>query len=151
MLRTIHVSPGARRSARHQVELPCEVIGRHDEIPRLMWATDLSDRGIWLQTTRPLDIGEELVVCFRPAAWWRRGEVVAFGEVARASGGRRVGDDTGGMGVALLDLTTDERFALRSWLRPRAFVEPQRRATARERRRGLRCLPPLHPFAARLD
>jgi hypothetical protein len=157
------VSSLARRSPRHTVELACEVVTRDVDEPLLLWATDLSPEGVWLETGQPIvDCGSELVVCLRPLVWWQARELIVFGEVARVSQGRRDQDVGGGVGVAFMDLTAGERFALRAWLRPRPERRPSRRGGPHLRNHDLRShvcatveLPgPLysaHPFASRVS
>jgi len=122
-----HSQRRARRAIRHTVDMPCEVISPRDDEPQLLWATDMSAHGAWLETLGPLDLGEQLVLCFRPGVWWRAREIQVFAEVARTSPGLRVGDDLPGVGLDFLDLTQRERWALRCWLRPRPEPEPHRR------------------------
>jgi hypothetical protein len=142
-------SPGWRRASRHTVELPCEVITSNDDEPVLVWATDMSVEGLWLETSRSLELKEELVVCFKPTVWWHARELVLFGEVARVSPGLRHGDGGPGVGVCFTDLERGERFALMSWLRPRPELPARRRAPARPRTFEERFS--SHPFAARLS
>ena len=124
---------------RHGVDIPCEVIGERDDAPRLMWATDMSAGGAWLDS-------RELAV-----VWWRAREIQVFAEVVRVSQGQRGPDDVRGAGVRFLDLTGAQRWALRCWLRPRPQALAHRRRWPK--------LPDLspalaamvnHPFAARL-
>jgi hypothetical protein len=151
VLNSIHTSSVARRHARHMVELPCDIITQRSDEPHLMWATDLSAGGMWLESTAPLVPGDELVVCFRPSVWWRMREITVFAEVARASHGHRGEDDVVGMGLSFLDLERHEKWALRCWLRPRPFRAAKRRLPAPAQRELE--LPPLfgHPFASRVS
>jgi hypothetical protein len=127
----IRTQSTTRRSPRHDVELPCEVITQSCDEPLLRWASDMSADGAWFDTMCPLSIGEELVVCFKPGIWWRAEEITVFGEVTRISRGLRGGDDGPGMGLAFIDLTRHERFSLRKWLRPRPTIAPRRRVPGR--------------------
>jgi hypothetical protein len=147
---SLHDQSSPRQAARHSVELPCEVITPDHDAPALMWASDMSAGGLWLQTSEPLPLGSELVVCLRPAVWWRARELMVFAEVARLSRGRRELDDGPGMGIEFTDLTQPERWMLRRWLRPRPFIAARRRVQAR---RVPTPLPPFadHPFASRLS
>ena len=142
-------SPGWRRASRHTVEIPCEVITRVDDEPILVWATDMSVEGLWLETSRALLPKEELVVCFKPTVWWRARELCLFGEVARVSPGLRSGDEGPGVGVSFTDLERGERFALMSWLRPRPELPARRRPPARPRTLEERFS--SHPFASRMS
>ena len=141
--------PAARRATRYHVELACDVIGRRHDAPQLMWATDLSAAGIWLESEQLLTVGEPVVVCFRPAVAWRTGELTLFAQVARISSGRRWGDRTAGLGLRFTDLDSHGRHALEHWLRPRRVRGgKQLRKIGRRQGRG-RMQHPEHPFAAR--
>jgi hypothetical protein len=132
------------------------VTGQADE-PLLLWATDLSAEGVWLETPEPIARGAELVVCFRPAVWWQAREIIVFGEVARVSQGLREEDHERGLGIAFLDLTSAERWALRCWLRPRPELAPGRRARPRQTTHvcaSVELSVPIytdHPFASRVS
>jgi hypothetical protein len=161
VIRSSQLSSFARRSSRHLVDLPCEVVTRQDDEPLLLWATDLSADGAWLEAgARRLALGEELIVCFRPAVWWQEREIMAFAEVARLSRGLRGDDPAPGLGVAFVDLTAGERFALRSWLRPRPERRPARRPGAHRRVEPTHVCARIalpgprasdHPFASRVS
>ena len=153
-LPTLHVSAAfespkpVRRTSRHQVELPCEVIHARADDPLLLWATDMSASGLWIETDQVLDLGAELVVCLQPGVRWRAREITVFGRVARVSPGLRGADDSPGVGVDFLDLTRAEHWNLRRWLRPRPQPRARRRSFGRPRPRQR---PPSdHPFASRL-
>jgi hypothetical protein len=139
----------ARESARHVVDMPCELVTESCDEPILAWATDMSADGAWFDTREPLALGASLVVCIKPGVWWRSKELMVFAEVARISRGMRGGDDVAGMGVSFLDIARSERFALRSWLRPRPERMPRRRLPKRvvdvARRRYERALPIPEP------
>jgi hypothetical protein len=139
----LHMSASARRTPRHLVEIPCEVITSDGDEPALEWATDMSADGLWLEESS-LPLGAQLVVCFRPGIWWRRREVTVFAEVARISRGLRPTDRAPGVGLSFLDLTGPERWALRCWLRPRPEPPPARRALP------ARTFVPLSDFASRV-
>jgi hypothetical protein len=143
-----------RRSSRHVVDLPCEVIVADDDAPRLMWATDVSCDGMWIEMAQPLTVGDSLVVCFRPALACRARELIVFAQVARCSLGRRDAADPRGMGLSFLDLTGGERWSLLRWLRPRPELQPRRRipgrAPVQPPHPHLFDLP-AHPFASRIN
>ncbi len=145
----LYSRPAARRAARFEVELACTIIGREHDAPQLVWATDLSAAGLWLESDERSGLGEEVVVSFQPAIAWRGGEMTLFAEIARASAGRRWGDRGAGVGLRFLDLDGVNRHTLGQWLRPRRVrggINPRRRS-----RRAGRQAPALsaHPFAAR--
>lgn len=142
----VESTPSQRHVSRHAVEIPCEIITSQCD-GQLAWATDMSGGGAWLETQALLVPGEHVVICFAPGIWWRAREIQAFAEVVRISYGLRLGDRGAGMAVRFLDLTPAERWALRSWLRPRPMPAPRRRIPTR------RALPApcASPFAARID
>ncbi len=145
-----------RVSSRHQVELPCEIITPTADEPSLMWATDLSAGGLWLESPQPLGLGDEMVVCFKPSTWWRAREIQVFGEVTRVSPGLRGPRDPKGMGIQFLDLSAREKWQLRCWLRPRPQTKPRRRALPSRNRFAIEPAPTpqlraqASPFASRI-
>lgn len=133
--------------SRHEVEIPCELISSTDDEAQLMWASDMSADGLWMDTPAPLGLGEVVVVCFAPGVHWRAREIQAFAEVVRISFGMRWGDGDAGMGLRFLDLSPAERWALRRWLRPRPPRAPHRRLPGkRAPQRGMLA----SPFASRV-
>ena len=99
-----------------------------DDEPLVYLATDLSEDGIWLQTSQPLRAGETVVACFTPGRHWRGGELMVFAEVVRVcSSRRRVSTPGIGMALEFLDLTAAERARLASWLSRRKQPVPRRR------------------------
>jgi len=133
------------------VELPCELISSYVDAPLLYWATDLSPFGIWLETPLPMQLGEQVVVCFEPPVWWTGREITVFAEVARVTHGRQRAARRGepqqlsGMGLEFLDLSTHERRALTAWLRGRPPPLPIRR---QRQVQSMRSLPPPNCVAA---
>jgi len=116
-----------RRTTRHRVEIPCELVTSNRDEPELYWATDLSGHGLWLEGAQSLPLGEVVVACVTPGVWWRRREIQVFAEVVRVSYGLRQGDSGPGAGLRFLDLSPAERWALRRWLRPRPIIDATRR------------------------
>ncbi len=108
---------GSRRSIRRAVALACELVSARSDEPLRHRATDLSLRGAWLQTARPLRAGETVVVCFRLEGDHDR-EMMLFAEVARVQSARGADDDTPGVGMGLewLDLDGADRLHVESWL-----------------------------------
>ncbi len=141
----IRVRSTTRQTPRHAVDIPCEIITPTAESPTLSWATDMSADGLWLDATHELALGDELVVCFQPGIFWRAHELMVFATVTRTSPGARDDDDGPGRGLAFLDLGTSERWALRSWLRPRPEKAPSRRRRARP------STPRLAPYPVETD
>jgi hypothetical protein len=119
-----------RRSLRRAVELPCEIVTRHLDEPLLYWATNLTPFGLWIDTRFPMQSGDVVVVCFRPAVWWPGRELMLFAEVVRATTTR---GETG-MGLEFLDADEHERRALTAWLRGRPPPLPKRRPRVYGRR-----------------
>ena len=119
-----------RRALRRAVELPCDLVSRYLDQPLLYWATDLSPFGLWLETPLPMQLGEQVVLCFQPSHWRGR-EITVFAEVVRVANGRRAEADaatrTTGMGLEFVDLGFDEERALRAWLFGRPPPLPRRR------------------------
>ena len=141
-----------RGFARRLVEFPCELYTSRDDEPLIAWGTNLSESGIFVETDAPLERGEDLVVCFRPAVAWRASEVTVFAEIARAAAGRRRDDGATGLGLRFLDLTRAERRQLTRWLSPR----PRTAAGVRQSTSILPCAPRHslvsdHPFAMRVS
>ncbi|MEZ4440475.1 MAG: PilZ domain-containing protein [Polyangiaceae bacterium] len=121
-----------RRALRRAVEIPCGIVSRYVDEPLLYWATDLSPFGLWLEAPAPMQVGEQVVVCFEPMVWWGRRELTIFAEVSRVAWDRERG--TRGMGLEFLDITPHEQRALSAWLRGRPPQLPKRRARKRSRR-----------------
>ena len=117
---------------RRAVELPCELVSSYVDVPLLYWATDLTPYGLWLETPMPMQLGEQVVVCFKPHVWWSSRELMLFAEVTRVSSCR--GQDRG-MGLEFLDISAHERRALEVWLRRRPPPLPKRRARAQSQRK----------------
>lgn len=120
------VSSRRRRALRRAVELPVELISEHVDQPLLYWATDLTPQGMWLDTSFPMQLGETVVVCFRPAVWWQARELMVFAQVSRSVWGRSSSEV--GMGLEFLDISEHEQRALSAWLHRRPPPLPKRRA-----------------------
>ena len=128
-MNTQRLKASHRRALRRAVEIPCDVVSSRVDEPLLYWATDLSPHGLWLETTFPMLVGEQLVVCFQPPVWWPGGELSVFAEVARSTRG-----GAQGMGLEFLDLDQHEARALHSWLRGRPPPFPRRRKRSLSKR-----------------
>lgn len=107
-----------RRSLRRAVHLETEILSDSwdDEISLL--ATNLSCDGVWVQTSLPLDPGDEVVVSLRPPRWSRPRPLVTLARVARVGLHRRRGDMDGtGMGLSFVDIDRPDARALFEHLR----------------------------------
>ena len=96
-----------RLSDRRQVDLICDVVARHWDAPFRHRVVDLSTKGVWLETSFPLPLGEEVVICTEPEGW-RLGELFVFARVVRRHTRHRRGEPRG-MGLEFLDLVPYER------------------------------------------
>ena len=137
------VPVGSRNSIRRGVQLDCEVVSANADEPLRYRATDLSQRGIWLQTARPVRTGETVVVCFAPADGREHEELWVFGEVARVTTQRRADDDTPGvgMGIEFVDLSAAEKTRIEVWLHTQRAPVPRRRRPVRAPRPAPPALP----------
>lgn len=115
-----------RRALRRAVQLPCELVSQYVDEPLLYWATDLTPYGIWLETRFPMELGEQVVLCFDPGIWWDSRELMLFAEVTRVAHHR--GFEERGMGLEFTDISAHERRALDVWLHKRPPPIPKRRA-----------------------
>jgi hypothetical protein len=81
--------------------------------------TDLSSDGAWLATDLPVEVGEQLVLTFRPPRWPAGVRPVRLrAEVVRVSLPRRRGDlRAAGMGIRFLGLDPALRATLATTLR----------------------------------
>ena len=102
-----HRHSGIRLSDRRRVDLICDVVARHWDAPFRHRIVDLSTQGLWLETSFPLALGEEVVVCMEPEGW-RLGELFVFARVVRRNTRQRHGEPRG-MGLTFLDLVAYER------------------------------------------
>jgi hypothetical protein len=72
---------------------------------------------VWITTPRPLPVGTEVALAFRPPRWRQRRDVVCFAVVRRVSSGPISEPHAVGMGLELLDLSRDDRRMLAATLR----------------------------------
>lgn len=113
------LAANARKALRRAVHLECETRSAlWDETAPLL-ATDLSTEGIWLNSDLPLDVGEQLVLSFRPPRWPEWGwPVTVLAEVVRVALPRRREDrGLAGMGLRFLDLDPEQGARMASSLR----------------------------------
>jgi len=126
--------PSTRRVAvRRAVALECAVTSNlWDECVPLL-ASDLSPFGMFVDSGLALDVGEEVVLSFRPPGWPGYGwPVTALAEVVRVSLGRRKSDSRpAGMGLRFTELEELERERMGALLQglppplPRPRPEPE--------------------------
>lgn len=134
MLQSVEILPGARRALRRAVHVECDVVSRWWDEPVPHLATDLSPQGIWLESALPLELGDEVVLAFRPPRWPKGCEVMVFGAVRRVDLRRRASDPRrAGMGIEFLDLAVGDEGELTASLRGLPPPLPRRRR-ARSRR-----------------
>jgi hypothetical protein len=106
----------ARRGERREVDIVCDVVARNWDEPTRYRITDLSPQGLWIQTSFPLDVGENMVLSF--LAPQGNGEVQLFARVVRTVRvHERNGRRASGMGLELVGMTGGERRTLRRGLR----------------------------------
>lgn len=118
MLQSAEVLPGARRALRRAVHVECDVVSSWWDEPVPHLATDLSPHGMWVESQFPLQLGEVVVLTFRPPRWSSDEQLIAFGAVRRVELRRRASDPrASGMGIELLDLDDDEARDLAASLR----------------------------------
>lgn len=132
MLHPVEVLPGTRRAVRRAVHVDCEVVSRFwdDSIPHL--ATNLTPDGVWIESSLPLEVGEDVVLTFRPPRWEQGREVTCFGTVRRVDLRRRTSDPrSAGMGIEFLDIAEHDREDLARSLRGLPPPLPPRGARAR--------------------
>jgi hypothetical protein len=118
MLEAVEVLNAGRTETRRAVHVECEIISdRWEEaVPHL--ATDLSLRGMWVETTFPLPVGEQILVSFTPPRWRHDRQILALARVRRVhhpSVGTRI--DAPGMALEFLDLAPAALEELRATLR----------------------------------
>ncbi|MDD9938326.1 MAG: PilZ domain-containing protein [Myxococcales bacterium] len=102
--------PSRRRAPRRAVDLECEVRSSLWDGALPFQVRDLSPVGMWLDTSLPLDEGDEVLLSFRPPRWseaeW---PLIARGAVARVGLHRRRHDARpSGMGLSFKGLEPGE-------------------------------------------
>ncbi len=108
----------ARRFGRRSVEVTCDVICSDWEQPFSHSMKNLSPNGVWLRTSFPREVGETVVLSFRPPHWDASREINVFAQVTRVTETRSSlsGRMTGGMGLAFMDLTSTEKRLIQAGL-----------------------------------
>ena len=100
----------ARRCDRRATDVPCELVRRTWDRPVRHRVTEMSPHGVWIQTTFPLRVGEQVVLSFAPPRGRQPRELTVFAEVTRAvRPNKRAGMPLGGMALEFIDLSKPER------------------------------------------
>ena len=100
MIETASILAGRRSATRRSVTLTVQVMSDFWEGPAPHVARDLSEKGVWLDTELPLDVGEKVVISLTPPGL--AFPLYLYGCVKRVRLARRRSDTfTSGMGVEL--------------------------------------------------
>ncbi len=119
------IEPETRQNTRHAVRLRCDLVSEYWDEAVSHTATELSARGMWIETPYPLKTGERLEVAFTPPCWGKGRRVVVRARVCHVerrhprSGHHRITPGKPGMGIAfenLNDRVAEElHHALQGW------------------------------------
>lgn len=110
--------PSRRVSLRRAVRLETDVLCDLWDTRVPLLATDLSDEGLWLQSQLPLEVGDEVLVSFRPPRWQSSVPVTALASVVRVGLFRRRPDAAAsGMGLRFTEIDEAASAALSACLR----------------------------------
>jgi len=108
----------ARRSDRRATDVPCDLVRRTWDQPVRHRVTEMSPHGVWIQTSFPLRVGEQVVLSFAPPRGRQPSEMTVFAQVTRSVRPcKREGKPVGGMALEFIDLTKTERRTLQRGLR----------------------------------
>lgn len=122
--------PSRRLSMRRDVRLACQAVAEREFELIAESTLDVSVDGVLLPVTKPIAIGEPLIVSFQiPGAW-----IDAEAVVTRVIQGRRPGDDGMAIGAMFEKLSASSRAALAGYLHGRPPPLPRRGPLARLRR-----------------
>ena len=122
-------SKSRRRSTRHTVKIPCQVVRERDFRLVADRILDLSESGLQVLPADPVLTGERLLVSFRlprSSVW-----VDAEATVARVVHGRRPGEHTRGLGLVFERLEGFSQFMLKRSLRAAPPAPPGQRSGRR--------------------
>lgn len=109
-------SPESRRAARRAVDLSCEIIICRWDRPVRSRGTDLSPYGMWIETTVPLAVGEQVVVELSPPG--RERALPLFARVMRIERDERdLVSGSIGVGLEFVNVTIWEQRILTGALR----------------------------------
>jgi hypothetical protein len=122
-------SPAQRRSVRHSVRLPCQVVRERDFRLVADRIVNLSASGLVVSPADPTLTGERLIVSFQipHSGYW----VDAEATVARVIHGRRPGEHTRGLALELEKVEEIPAMLLRRALQRCPPAPPGQRARAR--------------------
>lgn len=123
------LAPTRRRALRRAVSLECAVHSPLWDGPAWYQATDVSPFGLWLHSDLALELGDRVVLGFRPPRWpeWAW-PVTAVGEVVRVSLPRRRGDrHPAGMAVRFTEIDPETAAQMQLRLRGLPPALPPRR------------------------
>jgi PilZ domain len=107
----------ARRSQRRSIDLPCELVERRWDEPVNHRVTDISQFGVWVRTSFPLPVEENVVLSFLLPGGDE--EITVFARVSRVIDHGRRGER--GMALEYVDLTQSQRIELAKALRVMAL------------------------------
>jgi hypothetical protein len=100
MIETASILAGRRSAVRRSLTLTVQVMSDFWEGPAPHVARDLSEKGVWLDTELPLDVGEKVVLSLTPPGL--AFPLYLYGRVTRVRLARRSSDEfTSGMGIEL--------------------------------------------------
>jgi len=123
-----------RRSLRRAVTLPCALQSNYWDGSVSLSMSDLSEEGLWIDTSLALEPGEEIVLAFQPPGR-RTAELWALAEVARVGMWRRADDVwPAGMGLLFTYVSNLDRRMLSHALQGRPPRLPARRPPPLRRR-----------------
>jgi hypothetical protein len=133
MLEPVDIVENSRRALRRAVSLECDVLSELWDEPVAHRATNLSECGIWLEASLPLDPGDSVVMSFTPPH--TSTECVVTGLVRRVELYRRAGEQAmSGMAIEFVDLEPGAETALAAKLRGLPPPLPRELAISRLRR-----------------
>jgi hypothetical protein len=111
--RTTSYAPCRRRSVRRAVQLPCELTSRRWRGTVAHRLLDLSPYGAWI-AGNSLDLGERVIVGFRPPRWGRSEDMMLLARVCRMRAASR--EHVAGMAVEFLDVDPEEHVEMQAAL-----------------------------------
>jgi hypothetical protein len=105
MLQPVEVLRGGRTVLRRAVRMDCSLLSDVWDEPVPHLATDVSHRGMWVETAFPLGVGEMVLAMFTPPRWTGRYRLMVRGTVRHTELNRRRADPRrAGMGIEFIDV-----------------------------------------------